>query len=61
MLRRTLFILFVMLSRGDFGAIMHIDIHPPLYVTNNTVLQHLWHPPGYTLIPSLHACSGDVL
>jgi hypothetical protein len=22
-----------MLFRGDFGAIMHIDIHPPLYVT----------------------------
>jgi hypothetical protein len=27
-----------MLSRGDFGAIMHIDIHPPLYVTSNTKL-----------------------
>jgi hypothetical protein len=26
----------VMLSRGDFGAIMHIDIHPPLYVTSIT-------------------------
>jgi hypothetical protein len=26
-----------MLSRGDFGAIMHIDIHPPLYVTDNTI------------------------
>jgi hypothetical protein len=22
-----------MLFRGDFGAIMNIDIHPPLYVT----------------------------
>jgi hypothetical protein len=21
-----------MLFRGDFGAIMHIDLHPPLYV-----------------------------
>jgi hypothetical protein len=30
--------LFVMLSRGDFGAIMHIDIHPPLYVTSTTYL-----------------------
>jgi hypothetical protein len=27
-----------MLSRGDFGAIMHVDIHPPLYVTSNTVI-----------------------
>jgi hypothetical protein len=30
-------VLFVMLFRGDFGAIMHIDIHPALYVTNITV------------------------
>jgi hypothetical protein len=31
-----------MLSRGDFGAIMHIDIHPPLYVMSITVLpRHL--------------------
>jgi hypothetical protein len=33
-----------MLSRGDFGAIMHIDIHPPLYVTSNVrVVQGCLH------------------
>jgi hypothetical protein len=32
---------FVMLFRGDFGAIMHIDIHPPLYVTRTDTSRRL--------------------
>jgi hypothetical protein len=27
------FVCHAFFFRGDFGAIMHIDIHPPLYVT----------------------------
>jgi hypothetical protein len=35
-------ILFVMLFRRDFGAIMHIDIHPPLYVTRPQLYSRAW-------------------
>jgi hypothetical protein len=34
-----------MLFRGDFGAIMHIDIHPPIYVTR-TELCNICHSSG---------------
>jgi hypothetical protein len=37
--------LFVTLFRGDFRAFMHIDIHPPLYVTKTLLDVDIssWH------------------
>jgi hypothetical protein len=42
--------------RGDFGAIMHIDIHAPLYVTKSTVIYKLTREK-----PAAMARAGDAL